>query len=123
MAKAPQDVSSRAAKLRELIEHHRHLYHTHDKPEISDTAYDSLVKELEDIETAHPELLMPDSPTQRIGGKPLSKFHKVRHQVRQWSFDDVFSFEELKKWEFEPLPPDAPMQAQWGTITIKFENR
>lgn len=70
-----------------------------DKPEISDEAYDSLMKELEDIENKNPELITSDSPTQRIGGEPLKEFKKVNHAFQQWSFDDVFDYEELKKWE------------------------
>ena len=70
-----------------------------DNPEISDEAYDSLVKELEAIESKYPELVTEDSPTQRVGGEPLKEFVKVTHQTRQWSYDDVFDFDELKKWD------------------------
>lgn len=96
---APKDVKDRLEKLRKTIEHHRQLYHTLDKPEITDEAYDSLVKELESIEAKYPELMTADSPSQRVGGAPLKEFKKVRHEVAQWSFDDVFDFEELKKWD------------------------
>ncbi len=99
MPKAPKDVQKRAEKLRELVEYHRALYHTHDKPEISDTAYDSLVKELEDIEAAHPELRTPDSPTQRVGGAPLPEFVKVEHKVPQWSFNDAFKEEDMRDFD------------------------
>jgi DNA ligase (NAD+) len=81
------------------IEKHRSLYHTHDKPEISDEAYDSLVKELQDLENEYPGLKRADSPSVKVGAEPLKEFAKVKHQVRQWSFDDVFDLEELKKWE------------------------
>ncbi|HEU0080673.1 MAG TPA: NAD-dependent DNA ligase LigA [Candidatus Paceibacterota bacterium] len=99
MPKAPKDLQKRAEKLRELIDYHRALYHTHDRPEISDTAYDSLVKELEDIEAAHPELQTPDSPTQRVGGAPLPEFVKVEHKVPQWSFNDAFSEEDMRDFD------------------------
>ncbi len=99
MAKIDPEIRSRAEKLREIINHHRHLYHTLDNPEISDEAYDSLVKELEAIESKYPELVTEDSPTQRVGGEPLKEFVKVTHQTRQWSYDDVFDFDELKKWD------------------------
>lgn len=89
----------RVKKLRSVIDHHRHLYHVLDKPEISDEAYDSLLEELAAIEEKFPELRTPDSPTQRVGGEPLSSFKKVTHEMRQWSFDDVFSHEGLLKWE------------------------
>ncbi len=92
-------MKERAEKLRDLLEKHRYLYHVLDKPEISDEAYDSLFKELETLEEEHPELVTPDSPTQRVGGEPLKEFSKVTHAKQQWSFDDVFDFDELKKWE------------------------
>ncbi len=95
----PEDVLERAKKLRESIIKHRHLYHTKDAPEISDEAYDSLVKELESIESKYTELKGEDSPTERVGGEPLKEFVKVTHQTRQWSFDDVFDLNELKKWD------------------------
>lgn len=92
-------MKERAEKLRDLLEKHRYLYHVLDKPEISDEAYDSLFKELETLEEEHHELITPDSPTQRVGGEPLKEFSKVTHAKQQWSFDDVFDFDELKKWE------------------------
>ncbi len=95
----PKEVAERLNKLKKTINHHRSLYHTHDIPEISDEAYDSLVKELDTIEAEYPELRTPDSPTQRVGGAPLKKFEKVRHNFQQWSFDDVFDFTELKEWD------------------------
>ena len=95
----PKDIKDRLNKLKEILDTHRYLYHVMDKPEISDEAYDSLYKELIDIETKNPELITPDSPSQRVGAEPLKEFNKVTHSHQQWSFDDVFDFEELKKWE------------------------
>jgi DNA ligase (NAD+) len=92
-------MKDRLNKLKELLEKHRYLYHVLDKPEISDEAYDSLFKELESIEKEHPELITSDSPTQRVGGEPSKGFNKIKHEFQQWSFDDVFDFEELKKWD------------------------
>lgn len=89
----------RLKKLKEILEKHRYLYHVLDKPEISDSAYDSLFKELERLEKEHPKLITPDSPTQRVGGEPLKEFKKVIHTSAQWSFDDVFDHAELAKWE------------------------
>ncbi len=94
----PQAAIDRYAKLKETVERHRHAYHTLDKPEISDEAYDSLFKELEALEAEYPTLVTSDSPTQRVGGAPLQEFTKVRHAHRQWSFDDVFDLNELRKW-------------------------
>ncbi len=95
----PKEVGDRLVKLKKSLERHRYLYHTLDKPEISDEAYDSLIRELESIETEYPDLKTSDSPTERVGGEPLKEFTKVKHAVPQWSFDDVFDFNELKKWE------------------------
>ncbi|MGC9605222.1 MAG: NAD-dependent DNA ligase LigA [Minisyncoccia bacterium] len=98
-AATPKDVISRLERLKEAIEKHRRLYHTLDKPEISDEAYDSLMRELEAIERRYPELRSPESPAAKVGGAPLKEFSKVRHAVPQWSFDDVFDREELRKWD------------------------
>jgi DNA ligase (NAD+) len=92
-------MQERLNKLKKILDKHRYLYYVLDKPEISDEAYDSLYKELLDIENKHPELITPDSPSQRVGAEPLKEFSKVVHTSSQWSFDDVFDFDELKKWE------------------------
>jgi len=97
--KVDRKTEKRAQKLQELIEYHRKQYHEHDSPELSDDAYDSLLKELADLEANHPELRTGDSPILRIGGAPLASFQKVTHEVPQWSFDNAFDFEELKGWE------------------------
>ncbi|MEA2098245.1 MAG: NAD-dependent DNA ligase LigA [Patescibacteria group bacterium] len=94
-AKAAQRIN----KLKKEINHHRYLYHVLDKQEISDAALDSLKHELDKLEFLYPEFITPDSPTQRIGGKPLDKFEKVDHKVRQWSFNDAFEKEEIVDFE------------------------
>ena len=86
-------------ELRELLEKHRVLYHVHDTPEISDELYDSLMLQLHALEQEFPEFDSPLSPTHRVGGTPLSKFVKVRHDIKQWSFDNAFSYEDLTSWE------------------------
>ncbi len=77
----PQQVSKRVQELHRLLHHHAHRYYVLDEPEIPDAEYDRLFRELQDLEAAHPELLTPDSPTQRVGGKPLDHFASVRHAV------------------------------------------
>ncbi|MFA6383605.1 MAG: NAD-dependent DNA ligase LigA [Parcubacteria group bacterium] len=94
-----ESIKNRAEKLRREIDRMRYEYHVLDKPEISDVVYDSLMRELRGLEEQYPELKTADSPSQRVGGKPLDKFQKVRHRVRQWSLDDAFDFGEVKKWE------------------------
>lgn len=93
------EIKKRIENLRREIEKHRIAYHVYDKPTISDEAYDSLMSELLKLETENPEFHDKLSPTQRVGGEILEEFVKFRHKVPQWSFDNVFSFEELKKWE------------------------
>lgn len=95
----PKKVSERAKRLRELIHHHAEAYHTHDAPEISDAAYDALVEELRTLEEKHPELREKGTPVEAIGAAPLAQFKKVRHEVPQWSFDNVFDAEELAAWD------------------------
>jgi DNA ligase (NAD+) len=99
VSKVPEKAALRARELAEVIEHHRRQYHELDAPEISDEAYDSLVSELEALERKYPPLRAPASPTEAVGGRPSEAFAKVRHRVRQWSFDNVFSKEELAAWE------------------------
>jgi DNA ligase (NAD+) len=93
------EAQKRIEKLSAEINRLRHEYHVLDKPDVTDEVYDSLTAELRELEDQYPKLKLADSPTQRIGGKPLDKFVKVKHQTRQWSFDDVFSLAELRKWE------------------------
>lgn len=94
-----EELKKRILKLREEINHHRYLYHVLDKQEISDAALDSLKHELYQLEQQYPDLITPDSPTQRVGGKALDKFKKVNHEVPMLSIEDVFSFEELQDWQ------------------------
>jgi len=94
-----REAIKKAKRLGKLINYHRKLYHEEDRPEISDEAYDSLVKELIDLEERFPGLRREDSPSQRIGGKPLEHFEKVKHASPQWSFDNVFDGKELADWE------------------------
>ena len=88
----------RIAKLRELVAYHQKRYHEEDTPEISDEAYDALARELRELEKAHPELAGQERVADRVGGQPLDMFTKVRHEVRQWSFDNIFSHDELVAW-------------------------
>lgn len=94
-----QEATPRVKKLREEIEHHRYLYHVRDKSEISDAALDSLKKELADIERRYPDLVTPDSPTQRMPKQVLGKFAKVRHSCPVISLEDAFSREDLDDWQ------------------------
>jgi len=96
---AAKDVEKRTEALREKIRHHEHLYYVLDNPEISDVEFDKLMQQLKDLESEHPSLVTPDSPTQRVGGKPREGFVKVRHSTPMLSLDNTYSEEELRGWE------------------------
>ncbi len=98
--------AARAADLRREIDHHAYRYYALDSPEISDEAYDALVRELEAIEAAFPQMVTPDSPTQRVGAPPSETFAPVRHASRMYSLDNAMSMEELDAW-FDRLGPDV----------------
>ena len=89
------DTQKELDKLRKEIEYHSKLYYVYDAPVISDYEFDMLMQRLKAIEAEHPELITPDSPTQRVGGQALSQFEQVRHQVPLESLTDVFSYDEL----------------------------
>jgi len=96
---APKKASERARALRALLAHHAERYYTHDAPEISDSAYDALHRELATLEERYPELASTRSVTRRIVGKALPGLKKVRNQVPQWSFNDAFSPEEMRAFD------------------------
>ena len=103
-----KEAKDRIKKLKEVINYHRYLYHVLDRQEISDSALDSLKKELFDLENQYPDLITPDSPTQRVGGKPLKEFKKIKHGQRMLSFNDAFSKEDMEDWHarFIKLVPE-----------------
>ncbi len=89
----------RAEKLRERVRYHNYRYYVLDDPEIPDAEYDRLLRELQQLEQQHPELITPDSPTQRVGAQPLSAFGEVRHELPMLSLDNAFSDEELGEFD------------------------
>jgi DNA ligase (NAD+) len=88
----------RVEELRDQLNHHSYRYHVLDDPEVSDAEYDELMRELVRLEDAFPELITPDSPTQRVGGAPIDLFAPVTHRARMLSLDNAFSREELEAW-------------------------
>jgi DNA ligase (NAD+) len=99
MASLGKDVEKKIEALRDKIRHHEYLYYVVDNPEISDADFDKLMRQLKDLEAEHPELIAPDSPTQRVGGKPREGFVKVPHSSPMLSLDNTYSEEELRDWE------------------------
>src|SRR5580692_10871108 len=96
---SPKATAARAEDLRTQLRRHEHLYYVMDAPVIPDAEYDALMNELKRIEAEHPELLTPDSPTQRVGGKPAEGFQKVRHSRPMLSLDNAYTHEELVDWD------------------------
>jgi len=100
MAKAvPQSVRRQAEALRKQLSHHSYLYYVLNQPEISDAEYDRLFRELQDLEEKHPQLVTPDSPTQRIGAAPLEAFATVRHRVPMLSLGNAFDEQEVRAFD------------------------
>src|SRR5215467_1485237 len=99
IAASGKDIERKIEKLRDEIRRHEHLYYVLDAPELSDADFDLLMQQLKKLEAAHPELIAPDSPTQRVGGKPREGFVKVEHSRPMLSLDNAFSEEELRNWE------------------------
>jgi len=125
------EAKKRIEKLKKEINYHRYLYHVLDRQEISDEALDSLKKELFDLEQQFPALITPDSPTQRVAGKPLKFFKKVIHPTPMISFNDAFSEEDMKTWEkryldflenkVAPLPPRYYCELKIDGLAIELQ--
>src|SRR5690349_17857123 len=104
-------LQERAQELRRQLNHHNYLYFVENKPEISDPEFDRLFRELEELEKAHPELLTPDSPTQRVGGAVLPEFAEVTHRVPMLSIgkamkdDELFDFDKRVRKALNPGEP------------------
>ncbi len=116
-------------KLRNEIRHHEHLYYVLDKPEISDAEYDALMNELKRLEAAHPELVTPDSPTQRVGGKPAEGFRKAAHSRPMLSLDNAYNAEELTDWDRRvhelagslPVEYTAELKLDGLSVALRYE--
>ncbi len=110
---ASKAARERYEKLKNTLNYHRHAYYVLDAPEIADTAYDELEEELRRLEENHPELITPDSPTQRVGGAPQKEFKKVTHKVAQWSFNDAFTPEDMYAF-------DARVKRALGVAAVSY---
>jgi len=126
------DAAARAAELRARIAHHNRLYYENDEPEISDADYDALLNELRSLESAHPELVTPDSPTQRVGTVLSGKFPKVRHAVPMLSLANGFTAEDvadfidrvrrfLKLGVDEPIELTAEPKIDGLSLSLRYE--
>ena len=107
------DPATQVAQLTELLRRHEYEYYVLDAPTISDAEYDTLMNQLKALEAEHPELLRPDSPTQRIGGRPAEGFQKVPHSRPMLSLDNAYNEEELRDW-------DRRVHELAGTLPVSY---
>ncbi|MBU2542138.1 NAD-dependent DNA ligase LigA [Patescibacteria group bacterium] len=108
-----ENLKNKIQKLRSQIDDLRYRYHVLNDPEVTDQMYDGLMNELRKIESEHPELITPDSPTQRVAGVVAEKFEKIEHTVPQWSFNDAFNSEDITNW-IERIT--RILEKQYGTV-------
>jgi DNA ligase (NAD+) len=125
-----QQAAQKAEELRKQINYHNYRYYVLDSPEISDAEYDELVRELEKIEEAFPELITSDSPTQRVGAPPEAGFQPVRHRAKMLSLADAFDLDELQSF-FTRLNKDlidetiefvCELKIDGAAIALTYEN-
>jgi len=117
-------------KLRNDLRHHEHLYYVLDAPEIGDAEYDARMNELKRLEAAHPELVSPDSPTQRVGGKPAEGFKKAAHSRPMLSLDNAYNAEELADWDHRvhelagklPVEYTAELKLDGLSVALRYES-
>ena len=114
------EAKKRIESLKKAINHYRYLYHVLDRQEISEAALDSLKKELFDLEQKYPEFITLDSPTQRIGGKPLEGFKKTKHPLPMLSFNDAFSGKDMEDWEERIKKLLTAEQKKFGFAEVSF---
>lgn len=129
LAEATSDPAARVERLRHEIEHHNYLYYAKDEVEISDYVFDSLMRELRELEAAHPELYDPASPTQRVGGYVGEQFAPVRHERRMYSLDNAMDLEELDAWVARVVeafghmvPVVCELKIDGSSIALTYEN-
>jgi len=118
---AASDPAERIAQLRREIERHNYLYYVEARPEISDREFDRLMAELIELERQHPELVTPDSPSQRVGGAPISGFRKVRHAVPMLSIDNTYSAAELRKFDADVRKALGPAAVVEYMVELKID--
>jgi len=128
---ATKQIEHEIALLREELNRHNYLYYVEAAPEISDREFDRKMARLIELETAHPELMSPDSPTQRVGGEPLGSFATVRHSVPMLSIDNTYSYEEVREWDVrvrkglnpgEPVKYVVELKVDGVAVSLRYEH-
>lgn len=120
----PKEIQARYKKLKQTINEYRRQYHVYDREVVPESARDTLMRELAEIERAYPGIISPDSPTQRVAGAPLPQFKKIKHAVSQWSFNDAFSPEEVREFDarvHRMLKDSFPNPAPTYTVELKID--
>ena len=124
-------IESQVADLRDQLNRHNYLYYVEAQPEISDREYDKLMSRLTELEAEHPELVTPDSPTQRVGGQPLAGFATVQHRVPMLSIDNTYSYDELREWDVrvrkglnrdEPVRYVVELKVDGVAVSLRYEH-
>jgi DNA ligase (NAD+) len=118
---AHKDAEREITRLRPELHRHNRLYYVEAAPEISDKEYDRLLKRLEELEAAHPELITPDSPTQRVGGEPLEGFQTVKHAVPMLSIDNTYNYDEIREWDTRVRKGLTPGEAVRYVVELKVD--
>ena len=108
-------------QLRHDLRHHEHLYYVLDAPELTDAQYDALMNRLKALEAEHPDLVTPDSPTQRVGGKPKDGFRKVPHSRPMLSLDNAYNEAELRAWDDRVRAPCPPPNTVRYVCELKLD--
>ncbi len=128
---ASKEIEREIAELRTELNRHNYLYYVEAKPEISDREYDRKMVRLAELEAKHPELMTPDSPTQRVGGEPLGSFATVRHAVPMLSIDNTYSYDELREWDVrvrkglnrgEPVKYVVELKVDGVAVSLRYEH-
>jgi DNA ligase (NAD+) len=129
-AMANKDVAKEVAELRSELNRHNYLYYVEAQPEISDREFDKMMARLTELESEHPELASPDSPTQRVGGQPIEGFATVRHAVPMLSIDNTYSYAELREWDVrvrkglntnEPVRYVVELKVDGVAVSLRYE--
>ena len=121
MSGVPKSIVSEVLRLREQLRRHSYLYYVLDKPEVTDAEYDRVMRRLDELESAHPELITPDSPTQRVGAQPADEFPSVRHRIPMLSLNNAMNEDELREWHRQVKSGVGVDEAEGALFDTKIE--
>src|SRR5438876_1424178 len=125
-----KEIEREVARLRRELNRHNYLYYVEAQPEISDREYDRMMERLTALEGQYPELVTPDSPTQRVGGQPLEGFATVRHLIPMLSIENTYSYDEVREWDArvrrglnpgEPVRYVVELKVDGVAVSLRYE--